>query len=960
MEKTGKCPIFPDYLPSGKRGLRTVTSKILGSFALLATLTSLSSQVWATDDCETGTMQNNLTTFTCTEGPYEDGIRHSVPSPDDAKLIIGAEDGADVIVRRSTDDNRYVVVLTGNGNVEVVVGHNAKIETYGSGGAAPIANAANLYAHTSSTGSGATKVVLSGRFVMGSSAFYDNGAARRQTGLVVGAGSAENEGGVHVVLREGSAIEHAPSGIDGHAGGHGIHADTWGIGNVQVETEAGSMIDTSAEGGWGILGWIFTSTSTADVIITHGGTISTSVKHNGPDGFKGVGIVGAHRGSGAITITSAGEIETVQAPGIVAYAGGAENDAGHTVTVSGGSVTTHGSTAIQALHTGRVGAFTITVAEGATITANTDTRGASCAPDCVADDATLREILDYRTLPEEKSYPGPWWEIEYDTDGNILSYAPRVRGISILRGGTLPPDGAPPMDRVEVHGSVIATGPGSVGIHLPRGGTVIIGTKGEVRGGMYGIDANDDTTVIVDGKVSAESDVAIRNQDGDTGSAESGAAIRSLGGEIVNATASDSVGIRLSSGGTVIVSETGEVHGGKYGIEANGNTKVTVEGQVSAESGVAIRNSGGNLDVTISEDVSVEGKILNDVEEGEEFTTTLTIGGEKVIENDMIRQSAGRLSGVYDTEVITTDGGFQLSKVFAPRAFMYESLPQTLQTLNRLPTRRERTIGQTEVGPIWLRLDVGSGSREPESSTTSASWDMNHQTIQAGLDFQVRQRTSSQMTASLSTHYNTASSEVSGPSSLGGGEITTTGYGFSASLVWRDDEGTYVDGQGAVSWYDSNLSGKSRGRLKSGVGGSGYSYALEMGQHTELEGMSLVPHARLAYSQMNLDDFKDIFGNSVSLEKSSSLTGLLGVAFEGKSSWASVALERELGNGKTTVDVEGVKLQQKMEQTRFHFGIGGSTSMVNGIALHGTLSIATDLENFADQLEYKVGASVSF
>ena len=48
---------------------------------------------------------------------------------------------------------------------------------------------------------------------------------------------------------------------------------------------------------------------------------------------------------------------------------------------------------------------------------------------------------------------------------------------------------------------------------------------------------------------------------------------------------------------------------------------------------------------------------------------------------------------------------------------------------------------------------------------------------------------------------------------------------------------------------------------------------------TASKGMSLVPHARFAYSQMNLDDFKDVFGNSVSLEKNSSLTDLLGVAF---------------------------------------------------------------------------------
>ena len=144
------------------------------------------------------------------------------------------------------------------------------------------------------------------------------------------------------------------------------------------------------------------------------------------------------------------------------------------------------------------------------------------------------------------------------------------------------------------------------------------------------------------------------------------------------------------------------------------------------------------------------------------------------------------------------------------------------------------------------------------------------------------------------------------------------------------------------------------------MSGSGYSFALEMGQHTELEGMSLVPHARLAYSQIDFDDFKDVFGNFVSLEKSRNLTGTLGVAFEGQSSWASVALERELGNGTTTVDVIGKKLQQEMEQTRFRLGIGSSTSMANGIALHGTLSIATDLENFADQLEYKAGIGMRF
>ena len=527
---------------------------------------------WAQEACDTGVTQDGVTTFTCTMGPYNDGIQRHVPLPNDAKLIIGAEDGAgagpDVSVRGSTDDERWTVGFTGNGNVEVVVGRNAKIETRGSGTADPIANAANIHIHTGSRGSGASKVVLSGRLVMGSSAFYDNGAARRQTGIIAGAGVAENEGGVHVVLREGSAIEHAPSGADGHAGGHGIHADTWGLGSVQVETEDGSLIDTSAEGGWGILGWIFSSTSTADVVITHRGTINTSVKRNGPDGFKGVGIIGVHSGAGAVTIASDGAIESVQAPGIIVYATGAENTAAHAVTVGGGTVTTHGSTTIQALHRGTGGAFTITVAEGATVTAHTDTSGASCAPDCVADDATLREILDPRTLPGEKNNPGPWWEVETDADGNILSYAPRVRGISILRGGTPPPDGALPMDRVEVYGNVIATGSGSVGVHLPRGGRVIIGPRGDVRGGQYGVEIGGDSEDLEDRTV-----------------------------EVHGSVRGGSAGIHLEGGGMVIVGP---------------------QGQVIGASGVAIlANDAGDLLVLYQADErgnigTVSGEIKND------------------------------------------------------------------------------------------------------------------------------------------------------------------------------------------------------------------------------------------------------------------------------------------------------------------------------------------------------------
>lgn len=207
--------------------------------------------------------------------------------------------------------------------------------------------------------------------------------------------------------------------------------------------------------------------------------------------------------------------------------------------------------------------------------------------------------------------------------------------------------------------------------------------------------------------------------------------------------------------------------------------------------------------------------------------------------------------------------------------------------------------------------------------------------------------------AGVSLHYGDASTDVSGAAELGGGEIDTESYGLGASLTWRLENEVYLDAQGAANWYDNDLSGTDRGTLKSGLDGTGWALALEAGRHLEMEQLTVTPHARVVYSEVDTDSFVDKWEGRVSLDSDDRTTGGIGVTFETDQFWLLTEFQREFGTG-TNVDVTGESLGQRMARARVRLAMGGTISALEDkFVLRGEIGTASDISSSAEDTEVK-------
>ena len=85
-------------------------------------------------------------------------------------------------------------------------------------------------------------------------------------------------------------------------------------------------------------------------------------------------------------------------------------------------------------------------------------------------------------------------------------------------------------------------------------------------------------------------------------------------------------------------------------VQGGGNSTVTIDGLLAAESGAAVQHQGGNLDVHIRDNGRVEGVIIN--EQG--YETVIRVGQDVLVRNNEILKSIGA-AGPFDTTVGITD-----------------------------------------------------------------------------------------------------------------------------------------------------------------------------------------------------------------------------------------------------------------------------------------------------------------
>jgi fibronectin-binding autotransporter adhesin len=341
--------------------------------------------------------------------------------------------------------------------------------------------------------------------------------------------------------------------------------------------------------------------------------------------------------------------------------------------------------------------------------------------------------------------------------------------------------------------------------------------------------------------------------------------------------------------------------------------------------------------------------------------------------------------------------------LYQPGAPLYETYAQSLQVLNGVGSMQQRignrywagaggaviaegdgpgtpeaaplpSEGGTatiDAGAIWARIDGAHSRVDPDRSTTQAEYDYNTWRLQSGFDGKLYENQSGTLMGGVTFQYGEISTDVS--SLFGKGSIDTDGYGFGGTLTWLAQNGFYVDGQTQLNWYDSDITSDTLGRsLTNGNDGFGYALSVETGKRIIVdENWSITPQMQLAYSNVDFDDFTDPFGADVSLDKSDSLKGRLGVSADYQNAWQDSSgrmarsnvyglanLYHEFLDG-SEVDLAGVNFANESDRTWGGVGAGGSYSWADDkYALYGEVSLNTSLSDFADS--YSVNGTTGF
>lgn len=316
---------------------------------------------------------------------------------------------------------------------------------------------------------------------------------------------------------------------------------------------------------------------------------------------------------------------------------------------------------------------------------------------------------------------------------------------------------------------------------------------------------------------------------------------------------------------------------------------------------------------------------------------------------------------------------------------VYEGYVQTMQALNKPSTLQERVgkrymtgengDGRTSGGMvnahgIWARVGGAHDRLEP-ATLTGMKQEINTFILQAGVDGQFYEDENGKLIAGITGQYGTAHSNIVARD--GDGRISTNAWSLGATATWIGNDGFYVDTQGQVTWFESDLNSDTADvGLASGHKATGYALSVETGKRIALDGnWALTPQAQLIWSSINADDFEDVWQANVSVTRGNSLAARVGLAASYDSSWqgsdgrmvnASVYgitnLYREFLDG-ARVNISGVDFNTDNDRTWAGIGPGGTYAWADGkYAVYGEGSVNTSVNHFADS--YAIKGNVGF
>lgn len=853
--------------------------------------------------------------------------------------IIGALDASATGLRNMTEEGRARLLVEDGASISAI-------------------SAARFYSAASgmenvATGDGRAHSILGGLASAMAASLSDDADATGLSTDTYGAGDAVTD------LRSTASVNTTVGADNGRASSIGVASTALGSGNAYTTSEAGSYIQTIAEGG--------------------------------PDATA-IGL-GAISQGGNATLVTAGDIvldATASGEVFAAAALARVNNGGKTnLTMNGGSITASASGAAVGLgsYTSGAGATYAVNALGGSVSADigikTDSEAGQTGTVMIGSDAAITATGGHDGMAL------------VDLDGAVtVTTTGTVVGTAWLGAGD---------DSFNLAG-----GSWTGDIQGEDGNDAFNWTGGALNSGFYGGAGND--TAYLGGGATYDGTEVFDGGAGVDALTFNGVSATTAGSLIANweTFSLDNTMLTLT-GGAITVGSTADA---SQGIYLNNSTLQV--NQSTAFNGNMFLNPGSTLSsvngatgdaMTVTGNLTGGGTLAIDVDLANAVGDSLTVNGANL--GGVTTLSLNELSTGYASgkaiEIITLDGGEQgtfvlpgynvsgayayaLSEVgnqyfltgdFSNATPVYEVLPELMLTLNRPDSLQDR-VGErywnlgdvSDPGYVWADFTGGREHYDGTEGTLNASYDADIYRLRMGVDAQFGETESGFAVGGLVFQYANASADVS--SRVGGGDVVTQLFGMGATMTWYGNNGFYVDGQafGNVINNDITIAGTPTLSMQQSYG---YSLSAETGYRFDVApGWAVTPQAQLTWGSVNFDDFTGVYNEDVSLVNGDSLAARMGLQTDYRTDWTTATGEArsasfhgianvyyDFTNDPSEVRVSGVNMSTDDGDWTGEIGIGGSYTWLNGkLGINGDVTASTGLENFGDS--YGLTGKVSF
>lgn len=434
----------------------------------------------------------------------------------------------------------------------------------------------------------------------------------------------------------------------------------------------------------------------------------------------------------------------------------------------------------------------------------------------------------------------------------------------------------------------------------------------------------------------------------------------------------------VSNGGTLSIDTV-------LGDDASLTDRLVVEGDVLLGTGatlIAVNNVGGLGALTTGDGIEVVE--VGGTSDADAFGLASTV-------------SAGAYTyQLYQGGLAGGDQNWYLrSSGYSPTVVPAEVLPQVLLGLNKLSTLFQRKGERNWYGSsssfkddydlitgglfgtnlfdegvgFWSTIEGNYAHQQFNSSTSGSHVDTSMWRVRMGADALAYSHQAERLITGLSVEYTEAKSRPG--NSQYDTSVDTTGYGLNATATWYGQK-FYADAVGKVARYDNDVYLPSSGTEISGIRGWGYSASAESGFYVDGGNRwVLIPQAQLSYSWINIPTYYDSASKPFSLDGGDSLVLRTGLAAEKKLSWqrdngqVNRLAVRGIGNiyhefrGDTQVDANGTTLASSVDPWTAEIGLGGTyNGFGDDFSVYLEATGATGLDHFGES--YSVGVNFGF